>query len=72
MNPKEKAKELVYKFEAIQRQTDFEESIKSRAKKCALVAVDEIINCDSFFPTFEGTRKFTAFWYEVQNELNKM
>ena len=66
MTPKEKAKELVdkYEFVYIQNYTSMFE-----VKECALIAVDEIINCDSFFKTLEDTKAFTKYWYEVQQEI---
>lgn len=42
------------------------------AKESALIAVNEIINCDSFFKTLEDTKEFTKYWYEVQQEINKL
>jgi hypothetical protein len=45
---------------------------KEMAKQCALIAVDEIINCDSFFKTLEDTKAFTKYWYEVQQEIEKL
>jgi len=42
------------------------------AKHCALVCVDEIINCDSYFKTLQDSKEFTKYWYEVQTEINKL
>ena len=77
MTPKEKVIELVEKFECyVDYQGDdcFNEREKMliNAKRCALIAVDEIINCDSFFKTLEDTKEFTKYWYEVQQEINKL
>jgi hypothetical protein len=69
MNPKEKADEIYNSF--YQRVADGGYP-EDNAKECALIAVDEIINCDSFFKTLESVREFTAYWYEVQNEINKL
>jgi len=60
MTPKEKAEELVKRFE---------DGIT--IKDCALIAVDEIINCDYFFKTLEDTKGFTDYWYRVQQEIEK-
>lgn len=71
--PKEKAKELINKYrnyvdyeDAI---LDFQECTLKNAKQCALIAVDEIINCDSFFKTFNDTKFFVSFWFKVQEEI---
>lgn len=61
--PKEKALELYGKFCYYN---------KDYAKKCALIVVDEIINCDSFFKTFKDTKIFSKYWYDVQTEINKL
>lgn len=41
-------------------------------KKCAAMAVDEIINCDTFFKTLIDSKDFTEYWYDVQEEINKL
>jgi hypothetical protein len=73
---KEKATELVDKMYYARRYKDAEDYIPleawEHAKQCALVAVDEIINCDSFFKTLEDTKAFTKYWYEVQYEIEKL
>jgi len=55
MTAKEKAEEIYYMFDA--------------NETYALNCVNEIINCDSFFKTLESVREFTAYWYEVQEEI---
>jgi hypothetical protein len=47
-------------------------AVKPKAKRCALIAVDEIINCDHFFKTLEDTKEFSNYWNEVQNEIEKL
>lgn len=73
---KETATELVDKMYYARRYKDAEDYIPleawEHAKQCALVAVDEIINCDSFFKTLEDTKAFTKYWYEVQYEIEKL
>lgn len=68
MTPKEKANRLhtlMYgDFSVNMTWTD--------AKRCALIAVNEIINCDSFFKTLEDTKTFTKYWYDVQQEIEKL
>ena len=68
MLPKEKAKELVDKFSDLE---DGEMYI-GKAKQFALIAVDEIINCDYFFKTLEDTKEFTKYWVQIQNEINNL
>ena len=65
-NSKEKAIELVSKFHK------FAVYDTKRAKQCALIAVDEIINCDNFFKTLDDVKEFTKYWYEVQEEINNL
>jgi hypothetical protein len=73
-NPKDKAKELLNKM--LSKNPNRQDGISMidtiQAKQCALIAVDEIINCDSFFKTLEDTKAFTKYWYEVQTEINKL
>jgi hypothetical protein len=69
MTPKEKAKELVDKFQSgytingfnYQFQNDLED-----AKQCALIAVDEIIN------TFIDIDPKLKYWQEVKQEIQKL
>ena len=73
-NPKNKAKELLNKM--LSKNPNRQDGISMidtiQAKQCALIAVDEIINCDSFFKTLEDTKAFTKYWYEVQYEIEKL
>jgi len=63
MTPKEKAKELIdkYQFVYIQNYTSMFE-----VKECALIAVDEILNNDGFtkFDIY-----LTEYWEEVRQEI---
>ncbi len=68
MTPQEKAEELVNKY-LMNTPVGFH---IDDSKECALIAVDEIINCDSFFKTLEDTKAFTKYWYEVQQEIEKL
>ena len=70
MTPKEKAKELLWKYLPILE--GWKQEYSNQAKQCALIAVDEIINCDYFFKTLEDTKKFTKYWVEVQNEIQEL
>jgi len=73
-NPKDKAEELLNKM--LSKNPNRQDGISMidtiQAKQCALIAVDEIINCDSFFKTLEDTKAFTKYWYEVQYEIEKL
>jgi hypothetical protein len=78
MTPKEKAVELVLKFE------DYSDSADERgfAKKCALVAVDEIIKSQPSFPMawnlgieinglVDNANFPSNYWQEVKQEIEK-
>jgi flagellar capping protein FliD len=66
MTPQEKAKELVDKYDET---LTYLES-KSKAKQCALIAVDELIeqqekyNNGSFYPS--------NYWNEVKEQIEKI
>lgn len=82
MTPKEKAKELVYRFfkmfgGANKIQDDFE---WSNAKDSALIAVDEILNADILSPQLK--RHYVIgiapkideleYWQQVKTEIDKL
>lgn len=83
MTPREKAEELVFKFD-----DTMEFSTPQRfAKECALIAVDEIINSrplepnDADWDDCGATHKYwydsqkeeaLKFWQEVKQELEKL
>ena len=87
MTPKEKAQELVDKFR--NEITSFlgDNMKKINAKKCALIAVDEILNSSPLEPNFadwddcggefrywydaQKTHAF-YFWKEVKQEIEKL
>jgi len=89
MTPKEKAQELFSKFrEIVKKQPDgtFTELNKA-AKQCALIAVEEIMNCAPLEPTNvdwedcgathkywyeERQGKALNFWNEVKTEINNL
>ena len=73
MTPKEKANELVVKYQIDNPIT------YHQAKQCALIAVDEILeNVDYFFKELEKDglpNKFDdeiEYWQEVKQEINKL
>ena len=60
MTPKEKAKELVDRFRIGDR------NMKSKAKQCALICVDEILE------TYIDLDPKLNYWKEVKQEINKL
>jgi hypothetical protein len=74
ISPKEKALELV---EGMYSETQ-EEGIHGDwyiAKKCALIAVDEILKAipNEYLETYKGESNFIIkYWQEVKNEINKL
>jgi|688.fasta_scaffold1609625_1 hypothetical protein len=78
MTPKEKAEELYNKYlilivdDIIDMKIIYGTLTHKLAKQSTLIAVDEIINCDYFFNTLKDTKKFTSYWYEVQQEIEKL
>ncbi|WP_296683397.1 hypothetical protein [Flavobacterium sp.] len=77
MTPKEKAEELVEKFDEL---LTYLES-KTKTKKCALIAVDEIIRvCPYFDLKIRETDdqlsafdfQFISYWQEVKQEIEKL
>lgn len=66
MKTKEKAKELVDKFTM-----DNTRQGERNAIKCALIAVDELINqCHNYREIDLGLSN--SYWLEVKNEINKI
>ena len=83
MTPKEKAKELVDRFNNIEiyisiEPTDIECQIKhtqcDAAKQCALIVVDEIIKTDMLIDedTFVETPSYLQYWKEVKKEIDNL
>jgi hypothetical protein len=70
MTPKEKAKELVEAMAFSCRECDYE----SKAKQCALIAVEEILK--EYREDYESINKdiytIYSWWQEVKNEINKI
>ena len=76
MEAKEKAKELVDKYEYHSKPMEYGMNFSGdidHAKQCALICVDEIlkenerINQGGYFPT-----PLTEYWQEVKQEINKL
>jgi hypothetical protein len=83
MTPKEKAIELIDKYDST---LTYLES-KSKAKQCALIAVDEILHCEATEPSdtdwddcgataqyYWPQKKIDAgkFWGDVKSELQSL
>jgi hypothetical protein len=75
MTPKEKAQELVDKFREFADGTDSETDRyspgveKEKAKQCALIAVEEILNSILGNYEFDFLRNY---WQEVKQEIEKL
>jgi hypothetical protein len=69
MKPKEKAEALVERFRM--NVLDWEGcSINGhKAKQCALIAVDEVLNLASFYNDTQGE---VTYWTEVKQEIKNL
>jgi hypothetical protein len=65
MTPKEKAKELYFKMYDVYGYDDYH----LRAKKCALISVDEILDDDMYGMEEEHFEKRINYWEEVKKEI---
>jgi hypothetical protein len=82
MTAKEKAQELVNKFRKYASGDDddyrFSPAIeKENAKKCALIAVDEILNNSTSYNAYDGVinNELWAddeYWQEVKQEIEQL
>jgi hypothetical protein len=75
MTPEEKAIELVDKFYFIEESQECDAWIDGYlAKKCALLAVEEIINANGLHPndTDYDYNKAEVYWQEVKQEIQKL
>jgi hypothetical protein len=79
MTEKDKAIELVSKYMMVDTHDEDHFIIRQqRGKKCALIAVDEIINSNPYKLSLEGeflTEHITYdinFWQEVKKEIEKL
>jgi hypothetical protein len=69
MKPQEKAQELINSFSPHAKNWDCFYDIpldENHAKKCALIAVDEILSL------FINECEDTSYWQTVKNELEKL
>ena len=71
MTPKQKAKELVEKYNDYLQQEMQCIVYVNQAKQCALIAVDEIIYEHNLHLTQFGHERI-LFWKEVKQELEKL
>ena len=63
MTPKEKAEELVERLYGCAEINEY------TAKRCALIAVDEILNLASFYNDTQGE---VTYWTEVKQEIKNL
>ena len=73
MSAKEKAKELVNKYLAIQ----FGDFPTTEAKQCALIAVDEVLKSNPIIPLeymleSEALDAAAEFWQQVKTEIGNL
>ena len=69
MTPKDKAKELFYKYYSyLKANLMYDEEAKEDAKQCALIAVDELI----YETHFEVPNIRQRWWIEVKQEIEKL
>jgi hypothetical protein len=78
MTPQEKAKELVREFKkyAYYPKTKddeiFVDKLKTNAKQCALIAVDEILDVDCCDMSEAYFYNHIEYWQEVKQEIEKL
>lgn len=65
MTPEEKGQEIFDKYDNYPLTFEWK-------KQCALIAVDEIINCDSFFENLGHLKHFKIYWYRVQSYIKSI
>jgi hypothetical protein len=72
MTPKEKAEELFNKFRTEILSFLGDKMKDKNAKKCALVAVDELIKIHYLLTTTQDTSPSINYWKEVKQELENL
>lgn len=70
MTTKEKAEELVWKYSRALQLWDEENSLK--AIRCALIAVDEILDDDMYGMEEEHFENRIDYWEQVKQEIEKL
>lgn len=68
MTPKERAKELVNKYSSILPYYNQKDNL-NKSKRCALIAVDEILNNNNHFMQ---TYAQNDYWLKVKQEIEKL
>ena len=69
MNAKNKADDLIEMYLNIISDTNPLDNYLSAAKQCAIICVDEMLDCNS---TCVDSEDEFEFWKEVQLEINKL
>lgn len=69
MTPKEKTEELVERFRMNVLDWEGCSINEHKAKQCALIAVDEILNLASFYNDTQGE---VTYWTEVKQEIENL
>lgn len=70
MKAKEKAELLVNEFMKLQSTNGM--VAKRNSKKCALIAVDEIINAERRISDVTGYSYYEDYWQKVKREIEKL
>ena len=70
MTPKEKAEQLFFKYRNLENKDSFINNYN--AKKCALIAVDEIINNSLEYMGCRPEEGEIIYWQEVKQEIQKL
>lgn len=70
MTPKEKAKELLWKYLPILE--SWKENNSNKAKQCAIIAANEALNADWFISEKEDFIKWGLYWEKVKKEIEKL
>jgi hypothetical protein len=72
MTPKEKAKDLVDKFDEFTVHYEWREK-NDNAIECALIAVDEVLKYQPYdVYTIEQCNNVNNYWREVKKEIEKL
>jgi hypothetical protein len=69
MRPKEKAEELYFKY---YKNLNIFSYKRIKAKRCAFIAVDEILSDDWYIATHQDLINRKSYWQEVKQEIEKL
>ena len=74
MTPKEKAEEIYCKYADTLNIRDLQTTTNPYVKRCALIAVDEIINTDMLIDesTYLETKSYLHYWQQVKTEIENL